>query len=959
MPENFVPNILNKYADLHKSQELKLAVERKAVRIDLSEKDQNVIKSDPQKLLQTYFERFTEILNRENEQDKIQGVLAFKKVLSKIYIDNDSIREVCLKTGNRPSEIQNRLEIDLNTWVDFLARENYTFGIEFNYIVIRSLKNMGAYDKTKNEYKKRSSKTISPYPELNEEALGLVFEEFQKDFSNDQSNPNYLLVRNAQFEKLYGKIIGELEVQKLNSVENKKLIEGRWVDYKEGQHIELKESLKGKSTGWCTATGRFARDQLSDGGEMLVYYTLDSKGEYVNPRVAIRIEGGEIEEIRGILSDQDLEPELVEIMDQKAKNYKGYYEYSKKTRNTRMIAQINEKVSANEDPLGINLNKDEVNFVYGIDGNTEGFGHHGGFSELWKIRNGRDIKSDFASAYGYNLDQIYTTSDRDRIDSSTKIAILNPGDDFVMQPKYQDLEIVIGKACSISIDIEGNIPEVIVGTLLINTRKKVIENGLFPNIVRGEIKFRSGIKGLKNVAFPEAESDTIDGSGLKAIKNVTFPEIVNGSLKLNELDKIYDGCTFPRIITGSLELGIETNSSNFGWPEEINTLECKKLSCLSQDLDFSNSQINHLDLRVLTNLNGHKIILPNGIQDLIIPNLKDIHPGFLENLPSKFRNLSLPELDADIIKKLPKELSRNLEIKILSESTLDEIDLGTLEVERLVIRVEKIIKSSELPQTLRELTLKHLVVDSDLPPNLETLRINELTLGGDQKLFLPNKITKLEIIKNLAINSSELPQGLKNLKVQYLNIDSNLPTNLIDLDVDNLQIPSQLKCKLPLGLNYFRVNSIKCDSTLTKLILPINLEALKIDSECFPECIKILPTDLGYLSLSSKSIQYFPELPKNLLNLSLYELDDLDGLSDSISQMEELTGLYLPKLKSLENLELSSTFDLEELVLNSIADTDENAEILAELNLGRGLHVDRGLKNKVEKIQEANRRRNS
>lgn len=78
----------------------------------------------------------------------------------------------------------------------------------------------------------------------------------------------------------------------------------------------LYESLQGYGTGWCTAGKEVARIQLQ-GGDFYVFYTKDEKGRKVIPRIAIRMENGQVAEVRGIESNQNMEANMVEVAREK------------------------------------------------------------------------------------------------------------------------------------------------------------------------------------------------------------------------------------------------------------------------------------------------------------------------------------------------------------------------------------------------------------------------------------------------------------------------------------------------------------------------------------------------------------------------------------------------------------------------------------------------------------------
>ena len=93
--------------------------------------------------------------------------------------------------------------------------------------------------------------------------------------------------------------------------------------------MPLVKSLEGRGTRWCTAGEETARQQLSN-GDFYVYYTKDKNGEYKIPRIAIRMEGSSIGEIRGVASHQNLEPEMEEVVEEKLKEFPDRDKYKKK-----------------------------------------------------------------------------------------------------------------------------------------------------------------------------------------------------------------------------------------------------------------------------------------------------------------------------------------------------------------------------------------------------------------------------------------------------------------------------------------------------------------------------------------------------------------------------------------------------------------------------------------------------
>ena len=111
--------------------------------------------------------------------------------------------------------------------------------------------------------------------------------------------------------------------------------------------MPLVKSLRGYNTGWCTAGESTAQTQLSN-GDFYVYYTLDENDEYKIPRIAIRMEYDEIAEIRGIAQDQNLEPEMEEVVEEKIKDFPDKEEYYKKVSDMKKLTSVYKKYQNNQ-----------------------------------------------------------------------------------------------------------------------------------------------------------------------------------------------------------------------------------------------------------------------------------------------------------------------------------------------------------------------------------------------------------------------------------------------------------------------------------------------------------------------------------------------------------------------------------------------------------------------------------
>ena len=113
------------------------------------------------------------------------------------------------------------------------------------------------------------------------------------------------------FSKLYTQFLIELPAY---SAEGLQETRGEWKLYPQVSDPQpLVDSLEGYPLEWCTANVDTASSQLQ-GGDFYVYYSIDHLGEANIPRVAIRMDGNNIAEVRGITANQNLDPYIGEVV---------------------------------------------------------------------------------------------------------------------------------------------------------------------------------------------------------------------------------------------------------------------------------------------------------------------------------------------------------------------------------------------------------------------------------------------------------------------------------------------------------------------------------------------------------------------------------------------------------------------------------------------------------------------
>ncbi len=280
---------------------------------------------------------------------------------------------------------------------------------------------MGGFDKERHAFTKRSKGTTKPFPDLNREALAYVLDVVEKKYEGKTDLESLEGEKKEQFEKLltsenFAKLYAwAIEEVTPASVEQIKNTEGKWVKYEQGSdHMPLVESLQGHGTGWCTAGESTARAQL-DGGDFYVYYSYDQNDNPIIPRVAIRMEGGSIGEVRGIAEEQNLDPYIGEVVLEKLEKFPDGRNYEKKVTDMKLLTEIDNKVKSKQE-----LNKDDLTFLYEIDSKIQGFGYQED-PRIKEIREQRNPEEDALIVLECQADEI--AHNQEEISEKTKAYI--------------------------------------------------------------------------------------------------------------------------------------------------------------------------------------------------------------------------------------------------------------------------------------------------------------------------------------------------------------------------------------------------------------------------------------------------------------------------------------------------------------------------------------------------------
>jgi hypothetical protein len=298
----------------------------------------------------------------------------------------------------------------LDSWTEYLvSKDADIYPMWLKYWIYTGMIKLSKFDSQSGTFGARDKGTVAPFPELNHEALGLVVDQVLK-YSSKKSLDEILdptLMKHLpglNFGKLYGRVLQILGVGQEGAFMTN---QGVWVMYPRGSdHMPLVKSLDGRNSGWCTTGEAFARAQL-DKGDFHVYYSLDQNGKPVVPRLAIRMDGDIISEVRGVSKEQNLDPQIQQstVLSTKMKEFGARAEeFFKREHDMKLLTHIETKHN-----LKIQLNKEELRFLYELDTEIDGFGKEPD-PRIALIKATRDTRSDLVIAYDhkYTRDQITT-----------------------------------------------------------------------------------------------------------------------------------------------------------------------------------------------------------------------------------------------------------------------------------------------------------------------------------------------------------------------------------------------------------------------------------------------------------------------------------------------------------------------------------------------------------------------
>ena len=609
----------------------------------------NVSDKKRERLLK-YFERLEELHNRVSETRSVNGEKLLKSFYYDLYvIKPENIPDAYFQNQVRlarergygnielteedkrrmTEEVIDDQRKSLDKWIEYFLydEESKSYGMWEKYWVFQGLQNLGKYDKETGKFSKRDKSTVYPFPPVEREYIFTtlkLMEDFLKDKKSEEDIKQALSTGN--FKLLYEYVIKQ---DFLKGEHQSNSTDGKWIKYEQGSDYNiLRNSLQGYYTGWCTAAGEnFAKDQLA-GGDFYVYYSLDKNGEAKVPRIAIRMDGKDkIGEIRGIADNQNMEPEMMSILEEKLKEFPDRDKYLKKENDMKLLTLIDKKVNDN-----IDLTLEELKFLYEIDGQIIGFGY-GKDPRIEEIKRKRNERRDYSLIFNVKEEEV-ALSQKEWLNNPKKFKAL-PGNidlgsltsaDGLVLPQHVGGNIYLSSLASAdglvlpqhvggNIDLrslasaDGLILPQHVGNSIDLSSLTSADGLILPQHIGGYINL-SSLTSTKGLVLPESIGGRIDLSSLASAKGLVLPQHVGGDIYLRSLASA-DGLVLPQHVGGDIDLRSLASADGLVLPKQLGgRIDLRSLTS-ADGLVLPQHVGGYIDLRSLTSAEG--LILPQHI----------------------------------------------------------------------------------------------------------------------------------------------------------------------------------------------------------------------------------------------------------------------------------------------------------------------------------------------------------
>ena len=752
-------------------------------------KASNVSDKKRERLLK-YFERLEELHNKVSETKSVNGEKLLKSFYYDLYvIKPENIPDAYFQNQVRlarergygnielteedkrrmTEEVIDDQKKSLDKWIEYFLydEESKSYEMWEKYWVFQGLQNLGKYDKETSKFSKRDKTTVYPFPPVEREYIFTtlkLMEDFLKDKKGEEDIKQALSTGN--FKLLYEYVIKQ---SFLKGEHQSNSTDGKWIKYEQGSDYNiLRDSLQGYYTGWCTAAGEnFAKDQLA-GGDFYVYYSLDKNGEAKVPRIAIRMDGKDkIGEIRGIADNQNMEPEMMSILEEKLKEFPDRDKYLKKENDMKLLTLIDKKVNNN-----IELNVDELKFLYEIDSKITGFGYRKD-PRIEEIKRKRNERRDYSLIYNVKEEEV-ALSIQEWLNNPEKFKALPGSIDSLYLTSAEGLVL----------------PQLVGGNIELRSLASA-EGLVLPKSIGGDIDLRS-LASAEGLVLPQHVRG-INLSSLTSAEDLVLPQLVGGDIDLRSLASA-EGLVLPESIGGSIDLRSLTSAEGLVLPKSIGGKIYLNSLTSAEGLVLPKSIGGDIFLDSLTSVEG--LVLPESIGDDILLRSLASAEGLV--LPESIGgSIFLDSLTSAEGLVLPKSIGRHIDLRSLTSAeglVLPQHVGGGINLSSLT-SAEGLV----LPQhvgdyiELRSLTSAEGLV---LPQHFGGY-IDLRSLTSAEGLVLPQHVRDINLSSLTSADGLVLPQHVGDY------IDLNSLTS-----AEGLVLP-----------HYFDLNKLKCPDNIKEEIM--------------------------------------------------------------------------------------------------------------------------------------------
>ena len=556
-------------------------------------KASNVSDKKRERLLK-YFERLEELHNKVSKTKSVNGEKLLKSFYYDLYvIKPENIPESYFQNQIRlarergygnielteedkrgmTEEVIDDQKKSLDKWIEYFLydEESKSYEMWEKYWVFQGLQNLGKYDKETGKFNKRDKTTVYPFPPVEREYIFTtlkLMEDFLKDKKSEEDIKQALSTGN--FKLLYEYVIKQ---SFLKGEHQGNSTDGKWIKYEQGSDYNiLRNSLQGYYTGWCTAAGEnFAKSQLA-GGDFYVYYSLDKNGEAKVPRIAIRMDGKDkIGEIRGIADNQNMEPEMMSILEEKLKEFPDRDKYLKKEHDMKLLTLIDKKVNNN-----IELTLDELKFLYEVNSKIDCFGYKKD-PRIEEIKSKRNGRRDYSLIFNVKEEEV-ALSHEEWLNNPEKFKALSGN--IYLRPLTSAEGLVLPQYVGGNIDLsylasaEGLVlPQYVGGSIVLDSLTSA-EGLALPQHVGRDIVLYS-LTSADGLVLPQHVGGYIDLSHLTNADGLVLPQYVGSSINLSSLTSA-DGLVLPQYVGYDIDLRSLTSADGLVFPHyfDLNKLKC-------------------------------------------------------------------------------------------------------------------------------------------------------------------------------------------------------------------------------------------------------------------------------------------------------------------------------------------------------------------------------------------------